>query len=261
MPRRNWTRDELLVAFNLYCKLPFGQMHRGNPDVVELAGLLGRTPSAVAMKLVNFASLDPSHQNRGVSGLKNTSQTDLAIWEQFHSNWTQLGAESEQAYRRLQGQDDEAMEEGRRADEPSIGTRGRETETLRMLTVRLGQAFFREVVLASYNNRCCICDLPDSRLLIASHIVPWSEREDLRVNPRNGMCLCALHDRAFDRGLIAVAPTFAVIVSPQLRKHLPHGILERMFVAFEGAEIHQPEKFVPEVDFLRYHRDHVFQSA
>lgn len=61
-----WTRDELILAINLYCKLPFGKIHRGNPDIVELANLLGRTPSSIAYKLVNFASLDPSLQARGI---------------------------------------------------------------------------------------------------------------------------------------------------------------------------------------------------
>jgi putative restriction endonuclease len=65
MVRRNWTRDELIVAFNLYCKLPFGQLHAKNPRVVEMARALGRTPGSVAMKLVNFAALDPTHRHRG----------------------------------------------------------------------------------------------------------------------------------------------------------------------------------------------------
>ncbi len=262
MPRRNWTRDELIVTFNLYCKLPFGQMHRSNPRVVELANVLERTPSAISMKLVNFASLDPFHQNRGVSGLKNTSQSDLAIWQEFNSNWAQLGAESEQAYLRLFGQDVEANTELTPLDAPPREqlTPTRETEAQRMLTVRLGQAFFRDVVLVSYRNRCCICDLPDSRLLVASHIVPWAEREDLRVNPRNGLCLCALHDRAFDRGLITVDSQLTLNVSPQLKEYLPHTILEQMFLAFEGQPIQRPEKFVPEVECLRFHQEQIFQA-
>jgi predicted restriction endonuclease len=260
MSGRAWTRDELIVVCNLYCKLPFGQMHRGNPAVKELAELLGRTPSAVSMKLVNFASLDPLHQKRGVSGLKNASQADKSIWDQFNSDWARLGAESEQVYRRLRHQDQELVEgEGVPDDQPT--GEGRATEAARTRTVRLGQAFFREVVLASYDHRCCICDLPDRRLLVASHIVPWAERSDLRVNPRNGLCLCALHDRAFDRGLLSVAPNCTVTISPQLRQHLPHGIIERMFVAFEGHTIHQPDKFAPEPLFLTFHQNNVFISA
>lgn len=55
-----WTREELILAINLYCKLPFGRLHRSNPEVIHLANLIGRTPNSVAYKLVNFASLDPS---------------------------------------------------------------------------------------------------------------------------------------------------------------------------------------------------------
>ena len=80
------------------------------------------------MKLVNFASFDPLHQNRGVSGLKNTSQADMAIWREFDSNWAQLGAESEQSYRRLLGQDDEAGKETKPAEERPPETTLRETE-------------------------------------------------------------------------------------------------------------------------------------
>jgi putative restriction endonuclease len=98
MARRNWTRDELIVAFNLYCKLPFGQYHRRNPQVIELARLLSRTPDAVAMKLCNFASLDPTHQKRGVRGLGNSGKLDPQIWEEFNNNWEQLAIESERPF-------------------------------------------------------------------------------------------------------------------------------------------------------------------
>src|SRR5271155_4885876 len=59
MPRRDWTREELIVAFNLYCKIPFGRIHIRNPLIIELAKAIGRTPSAVSWKLANFARLDP----------------------------------------------------------------------------------------------------------------------------------------------------------------------------------------------------------
>jgi putative restriction endonuclease len=42
MPRRDWTREDLIVAFNLYCKIPFGQIHIRNPQVIELAKAIGR---------------------------------------------------------------------------------------------------------------------------------------------------------------------------------------------------------------------------
>ena len=102
MPRgKDWTRDELLAACNLYFTLPFGHMHSKNPIIIQMAGALGRTPGSVAMKLVNFASLDPAHQARGVSGLKGTSRADREIWEEFHSQWDSAVEESEMVLERL----------------------------------------------------------------------------------------------------------------------------------------------------------------
>ena len=65
MPRRDWSRDELIVAFNLYCKIPFGQIHIRNPLIVELAKVIGRTPSAVSWKLANFARRDLHRRSIG----------------------------------------------------------------------------------------------------------------------------------------------------------------------------------------------------
>jgi hypothetical protein len=75
-----WTREQLLVAFRPYCGTPFGRLHRLNPDVVGLARLLGRTPSAVAMKACNFASLEPHQKARNIKALGNVSQADRALW-------------------------------------------------------------------------------------------------------------------------------------------------------------------------------------
>ena len=66
-----WTKEQLKLAFHLYCQLPFGKLHQRNPEIIKLANMIGRTPSAVAMKLVNFASLDPAITGTGRSGLGN----------------------------------------------------------------------------------------------------------------------------------------------------------------------------------------------
>ena len=93
---KSWTHYELILAMNLYCKLPFGQLHRGNPLIIEVAQKLGRTPSSLSMKLCNLASLDPYQQARGIKGLRGASRADREVWEEFNSNWEQLGVASEE---------------------------------------------------------------------------------------------------------------------------------------------------------------------
>ena len=102
MARSLWSREELILAVNLYCKLPFGQFDRKNPDVIQLAHLIGRSPSAIAMKLSNFAALDVYHQSRGVKALQNFSHADKNIWEEFTSNWNHYGVESESLVQSLE---------------------------------------------------------------------------------------------------------------------------------------------------------------
>jgi predicted restriction endonuclease len=61
--------------------------------------------------------------------------------------------------------------------------------------------------------------LSDSRLLIASHIVPWSSDKQIRLNPSNGLCLSAIHDRAFDKGLMTLSDDLKIVISEWKRKH------------------------------------------
>ncbi|MEW6108955.1 MAG: hypothetical protein AB1632_07310 [Nitrospirota bacterium] len=93
--KRNWSEQELIVAFNLYCKLPFGQFHNNNTKVIELAKILGRTPSSVSLKLCNFARLDPIHQKRGIRGMSHGSKLEEKIWNEFNQNWEELAYQSE----------------------------------------------------------------------------------------------------------------------------------------------------------------------
>ncbi len=252
--RRNWTRQELLLAFNLYCKLPFGQFDHRNPHIIRLAQIINRTPSAVSMKLSNFASFDPLHQARGVKGLSNASVADRAAWAEFTSDWTRFAEESEQLLESLSQQEEAIISQPDFLEIPN-----RPTEGERLVKIRRGQRFFRKTILSAYG-LCCICKIPIPELLVASHIIPWREREDLRLNPHNGLCLCALHDKAFDQGLITVTIDYKVRISPIIDNYLPHKTLLNSFKIYDDQVISLPHKFLPREDFLAIHLQRYFRS-
>jgi predicted restriction endonuclease len=127
-----------------------------------------------------------------------------------------------------------------------------------LVETRLKQSFFRRAVLSSYGGQCCITGLSVPQLLTASHIVPWAEDRRNRLNPSNGLCLSALHDRAFDQGLLTVLPDLTIKMSRRLAKS------EDRFVGtalrfYDGKKIRTPEKFFPQADFLEYHNRKIFK--
>lgn len=264
-----WNHNELMVAMNLYCKLPFGQLRHGNPLVIEVADKLGRSPSSLSMKLCNLASLDPFHQARGIKGLSSVSRADHAIWEEFNADWGRLGIESEEKLQALLGESDEKGQDFEGAKNkvertsvtkmPLIPPTG-PTEVVVSTKVRLGQSFFRKSVLASYNNRCCITGNPIPELLVASHILPWGKHPEQRLNPRNGLCLAQTQDAAFDKGLVTFDEDYRLVLSPYLRDFLPNEALVRNFLDFEGKRIEMPDKFLPEEGFLLEHREGIFRG-
>lgn len=254
-----WSRDELIVVCNLYFGLPFGQMHARNPTVIAMARALSRSPGSVAMKLVNFASLDPSHQARGISGLRGVSRADREVWEEFHSKWQELATASEKRLDEfLSAQPALAKKRGHHLP-AVIPAATCPTETTASVRVRTMQTFFRKVVLAAYGSRCCVTGNPVPELLIASHILPWSEFPEERLNPHNGLCLAAHFDRAFDQGLITFGETMKLILSSELRAYIPEKAIEREFISMEGARLRTPERFPPNEEFLHYHRRNIFR--
>lgn len=252
-----WTREELILAINLYCKLPFGKMHKTNAAIIELAALIGRTPSSVALKLGNFASFDPTLKARGIKGASNASKLDKEIWDEFYNNWDSALLLSEEMLAQKQHSTIEKINE---IDFEQLPKDGKEKE--RIIKTRVNQSLFRKIVLATYNNKCCITGIAQPELLIASHIVPWSQNESLRLNPMNGLCLNALHDRAFDSGLIAIRPDdYTIILSGKLmQKKLISPALENNFIAYEKKAIILPDKFLPEPEYLDYHYKHIFKK-
>jgi putative restriction endonuclease len=244
-----WTKNELLLAINLYCKIPFGKMHRGNQTIIDLATLIGRTPSAVSRKLTNFASFDPELKARKISGSSNAGKLDKQVWDEFYQNWDTSLWRSEELLAFERKTSIEALNKISVEDEFEEGR-----EALRSVKVRVNQNIFREIVLASYKNTCCITGINNPRLLVASHIIPWSRDNKNRLNPKNGLCLNYLHDKAFDCGLLTVSATNYIIrVSSQLKNSIDSKSMEDNFMSIDGKQIRLPEKFLPSSDFLQQH--------
>jgi len=251
--RKNWSREELIIAFNLYCRTPFGRINKSNLDIVDIAEKLGRTPSAVSMKMCNFARFDPQLQKRNVKGLEHGSKQDKKIWDEFNGDWENLAFESQRIL-----YDVGYQLEKWKGIQSNLYKDIKQTELKRSVKVRLVQNFFRETVLASYDFSCAICRLSISAMLNASHIIPWSKSKARRIDPRNGISLCVLHDRAFDRGLITVDEDYCVQLSKKLKQKRKCPLFKVAFDEVAGKKIKMPARFFPDQNALDYHRQEIF---
>lgn len=255
--QRAWSREELILAFNLYLKIEFGKTHKGNPEVIKLAQIIGRTPSAVGMRLGNFASLDPYHQNRGVGGLKNTGPQVQNIWDEFINSKEDLIFESEKILSEWQNIPLEIKYNDAFFEVKNL----KGEDKIRAVKTRVNQSVFRQMILANYSFKCAITgiDIPD--LLFASHILPWSKNTDERLNPENGICLSALYDKAFDKGYISFDHNYKILISSALKKKEKQDYYQSYFSSIENKELREPLKYIPSKDFLEYHRDVIFNKT
>lgn len=251
---RNWNREEEILAFVLYCKVPFGRIHAHNPQIIRFAQLMNRTPASVSMKMANFGRFDPALQKRGIKGLSNGSKLDEQVWNEFHQDWEGLIEE----YQKIMDQYQRGYLIAPEKDLSQTFPEG--YYTLSETKQRVNQDFFREALMISYGCKCCITGLNIPALLIASHIKPWpvSDPKTERISPSNGLLLNAFHDKAFDKGLITIDTKHAIRISSKIRKYEPKEICEKWLLSFEGKTIRLPEKFFPERRFIEYHNDKVF---
>jgi predicted restriction endonuclease len=222
--------------------MPFGKIHARNPDVIALAGTIDRTPNALAMKMVNFASLDPTISQKGMS---NVSKLDQEIWNEFFDEFINSGLED-----LTRG---EGLKEVKREEFVYEQKAGIDLEILS--TRRINQDFFRKMVIASYDGKCALSGIDATELLVAGHIIPWSLNPAIRTDPRNGICLNYLYDRAFDRGLIAINEDYSV----QYSSCLPEKSVDRL-MSISTGKLMLPSRFRPSQEMLRYHRLNIFRA-
>lgn len=254
MAVNRWSEVETKRALYLYFQLPFGQLHSANPEIIELANAIGRTPSSVAMKLANFASLDPKITETGRKGLAGASNLDRRIWAEFNHDWTRLILDAEALASTSVGTSNAVKEMAETfVHEPFVGP----TSVTATVEQRIGQRFFRRAVLANYDSKCCLTGISEPRLLNASHIMPWSVDRDNRHNPRNGLCLSATFDRAFDRGLMGIDEAGRARFSPALLAS-KDAETRSHFQPFEGQILREAARFEPDPTFLRWHHQNCF---
>lgn len=245
-----WSREELILAFELYCRIPFQKTKTSNLEVQELANLLGRTPASVARKLGNFGAFDPELREVKISGLTHTSKLDREIWEEFNRNWNRLVWEASQLR--------QSLSEETKGEQLLVQPDG-PSEKMRMTKQRVHQAFFRAAILSSYEETCCITGLQVSECLIASHIVPWKEDEKYRTDPTNGLCLSSTFDRLFDTGLITINNNLEVFVATSLLRTKTQSAQE-LICSYHGRPIIRPRRFMPSTERLQWHRANVFRG-
>lgn len=248
MQRNLWTRNELIVSLNLYLKLPFGKLHHGTRDIVELAKIIRRTPDAVAMRLTNFASVDPFHLQRGIVGLTGGRRQVEPIWNEFINNKEELLFESEKILAEYEHKTIES-----KFQDILKGTENLKGETkIREVKTRINQDTFRQIVLVNYSGKCAITGIDIPELLVASHILPWAKHENERLDPQNGICLSPLYDKCFDRGFIGIDSDYKIHLSKILKEKTTQPYFEKSFNDLDGRKINLPMKFLPKKEFLDF---------
>jgi putative restriction endonuclease len=117
------------------------------------------------------------------------------------------------------------------------------------------------MILANYGCRCALTGINIPQILVASHIIRWKDKSHTkeRLNPENGICLSALYNKAFDKGLITFSPdNYTVILSSALREYESRKYYDKNFGVIAERKLTLPTKYCPNRDFLAYHRNHVF---
>ncbi len=247
---RKWTIDEVTLALYAYCHVPFNKANNTNPWIVKIANLISRTPAAVKMKIGNLGAFDPDLKQRGVVGLTGTSRIDEEVWNKYYGNWEQLVADSQVIIGRLSNADISAV-----IDFPPG------SEEYYQAKRRINQSFFRDAVLSSYNNRCCVTGLNNSELLEACHITSWADNESLRTDPSNGICLNPLLHAAFDNLFMSITPDYKVVFSDLFLESCTDEKFRAYFSYRNNSQIYLPDRFFPYRELLALHHEEFIQRT
>jgi putative restriction endonuclease len=252
-----WKKEQLILTLNLYWKIPYNKISgSSNNDIKKLAKIISKTPAALAFMLMNFTALDKERQDDGKKGKRPPGELATKLWFEHLNQWEKL---TDDSFEILSELTDERIEDNNNIELYFENTEGVEKE--RLVKVRVNQNDFRQRILASYNEKCCITGLDIKSLLVASHIIPWAKNTEERLNPRNGLCLNSIHDKAFDRGLITIcSDNFTVKLSKDILRKKKDISIQNLFLKFEHQPIMLPDRYSPDPNFLIWHQENIFEK-
>lgn len=241
---RKWTYNEVLLALYAYCHVPFNKANNSNPWIVKIANVIGRSPAAFKMKIGNLGAFDPFLRSQGIVDLLNTSKIDEEVWNDYNGHWDKLAFDAENI---LSSNGVGLIED--LSDLP-VGS-----DEYYITKRRINQKFFRDSILTSYNNRCCISGISEPSLLEAAHIISWADNESLRTEPTNGLCLNPFFHKAFDKFLITITPDYEIIVSEKLLSSTDDIDTFKYLENLQHSNITMPSRFLPDKKLLTLHYD------
>ena len=241
------SREETIIAFNVYCKIPFKNSSKTHPTIIQYAKILGRTPSALNMKIGNIGRLDPDLREKGIVGLVHGAKMEQIVWEEFYGNPEKLAFESERLVAQFSNQSIEVSSNIQTNDLPQ----GKEREIV--VRQRVNQSFFRSAVMSAYNFCCCVSGTQHPDLLEACHIIDWSKDIGNRTNPKNGLCMNPFFHKAYDKYLFSITPDLKIDISDELIDKIKEGSFKSYIKGIHGKSIILPDKFYPQKEFLDRH--------
>ena len=162
------------------------------------------------MKLANFARLDPALKARNISGLTQGAKGEK---DYLGKNSTMIGNNYLMKVNVYLLNIKNKSIEYELYDIP-LYLEGREREII--VRQRVNQSFFRKMILASYNNKCCVTGSNYVSLLSACHIKPWNKDVKNRMNPQNGLCMNILLHYSFDQGLFTITNDYRILLSREV---------------------------------------------
>ena len=146
---------------------------------------------------------------------------------------------------------DEVLQEENIENDKKISQKKKET----IIKARVGQGKYREDLL----EECTFCPFTlvnDERLLIASHIKPWSKSNNKeKIDPKNGFAFTPTYDKLFDKGFITFDDDKKLIVSPWLSP-----MNQKRLKIYTGLLISKLPLDEKRKEYLKYHREFVFKA-
>ncbi|MBX9942109.1 MAG: HNH endonuclease [Candidatus Obscuribacterales bacterium] len=221
-----WSREELILALELY--LREGLLDDGSPQVIELSETLKdlafvqkedpdvfRNANGVAMKLANFAAIDPAYAGKGLQG---GGKLDKVIFHEYQDRRINLDHDASQIRAMWQGGYSERTVAETSKDElyEILNLKDLRERSYREIAIRRGQRTFRKSLLDAYQGLCAFTGCNAEPALEAAHILAFRGNYSDKV--QNGLLLRADIHTLFDLGLLAVDPKqMSCLISADLR--------------------------------------------